>query len=538
MAETRTFTAVKSVRLINDSGSHYGNALGPYLSSGPFTGIQTRSEINIPLDWSGATQCTDAYLYLKVKDNSCIGGIMGASVRFFVEQLATDFPAGSATGSCTYSATNAEIWPGQAALATNRGIYTPASNPSVGDVIKVHITALMEALRAAGSGVLRLRLIACDSNGTTYDESGGSSTISFESVNGSYKPRIVVTVNTDTAPNAPTIATPAPTSGTPTTVASTTGRAVAVQWTQSDPDRGDTTSSVQIQVYPNASTDGAPGTALVDVTTALSGSPTTGTITVTIPLANARTQLRLRVRTKDKAGTWGAWTSLTNGRFQTAFTSLAPANPYFQNTTTNQPAIAGSISSADAGDYATQYEVQAYQDNVGGGSITAYAPGPQPIGGSPTRAQLAYQGIPVNAGDTLRWRHRIYGRDGVAGAWSSYMYVTFVTVTGPTGLSPTDRNTKILSLTPTITIGNVSNYDRYRIRFYRAGGLVFDSGVVTVASTATTAYVMAAGVAQWGDQLTYDCAIRITGNSALDPASPQYPIQFDTLPATTLAVSA
>lgn len=490
------------------------------------------------------------------KSTSEIHVAIGGSPQVRYQALTAAFSegGGSADGpngvGALWSTSAPTVYPGPTASGTTYGSGTQSTADAhwTGTDITGYFESIAPATVLKSDGVT-----PCGGN-TNYglrefsgDPTSAAKTIEFSSrrADSSAVGYVELVYSTNHPPSAPTVVYLAPKSAdddpavgsSPALIGSADGKTVSVRWTQNDADIGDYTAARQHQFYADGATDGTPGTALKDVTITSTGSPTSGTDT--IAGLSARTLLRHRMRTKDNNGAWGAWTLLANGEIQTAYRSSAPANPYFQVTTTTSPLIAGSINSADAGDTVTGYEVVVSQSGVAGGTVNLWAAGSGGgnIFGNPTRAQLNYAGVQLNPGDSFQYRHRIYGRDGAVGDWSSWISVTMLSVTGPTAMSPVDRNTKILSPVAALTIADAAVFDRYQFRIYRAGALIYDSGVVTVGSTTTVSPAIPAGIANFGDALTWDAAIRHTGNSALDPASPAYLIQIDTLPSTALTAS-
>lgn len=531
----RTFVCSKDAFL---NQPNQGNGRGNYLVVGPTSGDRNRVVLQFDANWAGGFSVAEALLDLTV-DDGCF--TQGPNVALHVKRIpnGTTFlegNKGAGGDSCGAFTDNGVVYPGPTTVATHQVDYNPGVQPVTGQRVSIDLTAMVQDCFADGDSSVRVMLLAGTVAAANEDNANNLVVFASSEQAAGVRPALQVRLVDNRAPTAPTVTMPESVAGTPPKVASYSGGLVPVTWVQHDADRDDYTAARQHQFYASSATDGTPGTPLKDVTIDSPSRPVRGTDEVST--GQTRRQMRERSRTRDNHGAWGAWSSLADALIQTAYKPRQPSNPYFQNTTTTSPVIAGSINSADPLDTVSGYEVEVYKDQVAGGSITMWAPGRLDIGGSPTRAQVTYGGLTINVGDKLRWRHRIYNRDNVPGDWSPFMYRTFYASTGPTAMSPTDTSTKQLSRTPTLTIADAANFDRYQWRLYRAGALIYDSGVTSIASTNSTGVAVPSGYANWGDLLTWDAAIRHTGNSALEAFSPQYSFYIDTLPSTTLAVSA
>lgn len=297
-----------------------------------------------------------------------------------------------------------------------------------------------------------------------------------------------------------------------------------------------------VQVFADGATDGAPGSELagffgagVDVG---GGSWRMGPIVI-----SARTLLRYRVRAYIEIPPPGAsqytdWTSLANGRIIGRWAVHAPSAPWMDKGP-DSPTIAGSLSVGDTDDYISGVEIEVYRDTAGG-AVTMWAPGVIGIGGSPTRSETPYAGVALSPGMVLRWHMRHVDRDATVGEWTSWQYTTVVAEAGPDNMSPLDPSTKLLTLTPDLTIANSVAFDAYRWRLFRGGSEIHDSGELAMASGTSIVVTPTAGLLAWGDgaatPLEWEAAIHRTGaGGGLGPFSPRRGLRIDTLPPATLA---
>ena len=277
------------------------------------------------------------------------------------------------------------------------------------------------------------------------------------------------------------------------------------------------------------------GTLKLDLTKVPTSSGPPNAYTVKATGLAARTAYRKRLRTRDDKGHWGAWTNLANGYIQTAYAVGLPLNPLMQSTP-DSPHVFGTINTLDASDFVTGWEGEFYLDNPDGSTTTLWAPGMQAIGGSSTRSDVTYAGAALNVGQTVRWRHRHQNRDGITGDWSPFYSTVITAQTGPTTMSPADTSTKLLTRTPTFTIGDAAAFTSYRYRIYRSGATVYDSGTVTVGSTTSVTPSVPSGVLSWGDgasgEMGWDAQVRG------ETYSPVRAFRVNSLPSTILIASA
>jgi len=249
------------------------------------------------------------------------------------------------------------------------------------------------------------------------------------------------------------------------------------------------------------------------------------------PPLPAQTAMRKRLRTQDQKGLWGAWTSLANGYIQTAYKPGVPANPSMGTDPNGPPHIFGTLNGPGT---ISGWEGNFYRDTPQG-RITLWASGMIDIGGG-TRSDVLYAGTTLNDADVVKWTHRHRNQDGVVGPFSSEYTTTMHTLVGPS-ITPSSNATKLLSRTAQITITFDVSSDGYQWRLYRAGALIYDSGLVTIGAAASVNVNLPAGIVNWGDNLEIEAADRAVGAVALGPFSPRSTLHVNALPSTTLTVS-
>ena len=540
MSKTKTWTCDKE-QSTGHFPANYGNGNDDHSPIGLYTIALYRDFLHFAEDWSGVYQIQKAVLRLTTTTEVHVA--FGGTPRIVIDRLTGSFSQGGGSeGSWTTTTT---VHPGPSATGSGEadsGTITTGHQRTV----DITITALIEAI--APSSVLDHTGSPCPNLTNyglrieSYDEASTGRTTEFYSRRSSsgYRPQVILTYSDNRPPAQPVVTDIAgAVSGTsdPVIVGSPAADELDLISSFVDPDGDDFSGDAQVQVFADGATDATPGVALVDIHASTSqGSD--NSVTAYTPGVPKRQTLRSRLRLQDARGAWSAWSSLSDplARFRTAYSIGAPTNAFMQTDPT-APHIYGSLNSGDPADYISSWEGEFYQD-TSGGAVTLWAPGVTGIGGTPTRSDITYGGTALNPGDVVRWRQRHYNQDGVPGAWSSYVNTTMATSTGPTTMTPSDVSTKLTTRTPTLTIGNAVNFDRYQYRIYRGGAIIYDSGVVTVGTTASVSPVVPAGYLTWGDTLTWDAVIRPTGNTVLDPFSPQRGMQVDSLPTTALSITA
>lgn len=539
---TKDFACSKEQSVADFSGSNRGNGNDDHAPIGLWSGTVFRELLQFDHDWTGVYQITKAELVL-TRTGGVHVGIGGAPK--IVGRRNTEGWSRDGGSENSWSAAAATHYGNQPASTSTGAASLLLPATSAGGTTKLDVTDIIEALAPATV----LRRDGTPGGGATNtnrgikllsdDEGTNNRTCEFYSMRApaGKRPFIRLTYSTNHPPSAPTITSPVG-STTPEPIGSTGGTTDTTTFVFMDEDVEDYPAQVETEYYSSGATDDATGAFLWSQISIPVATGSLNAYRVTISSLPARTGMRKRLRTKDDKGAWGAWTSLANGYVMTAYKPSAPAAPFMQ-TTADRPHIFGTIASPDTSDYVTGWEGEFYRDDTTG-TVTLWAPGKVEIGASPTRSDVEYSGTTLNPGDVVRWRHRHYNRDGVAGDWSPFYTTTILAQTGPTTMTPSDTGTKLLSRTAQLTIGNSSNFDGYQWRLYRSGVLLYDSGLTAVASTASTNVTLPTSggspLAQWGDELEWEAAIRPTGGS-LESFSPRRPIRVDALPSTLLSVS-
>jgi hypothetical protein len=559
MASTKTLKLVRSTRLAREGSFEAGAGADTRLPIGILTGDTRRHRAAMkPASGFPAGFFDDMAEVIEVRLRAYqvdwFRVVAGTNPQVRIRRITnTTWTEGS---SATLSSSNGggTTWPGPGSTATGE-VRSQQMTPGQGwkQITLWHRDSrpdgfakawLPASLGGSGAGMNGV-IVAQDGDDWTSDPGYTGTTNNAEWASddwgdGGKTPELEFVFESNHKPSAPTVTSPEPSGGGDAVlVASTAGTELTIDLLFVDEDAGDACPRVEIEVYGDAATDDS----LAPLIRA------TGSVTPTVVNATlrqyrykvtglpARTTLRFRVRTQDDSGAsnaWGAWTSLTDGRVQTAYVAGVPLNPVMQ-TRPDGPHILGTINSPDAGDFATAWEGEFYRDTQSG-RVTLWAPGPIQIGGAPTRSDVEYAGAALSPGDVVTWRHRHHNRDGVPGAWSPEYFTTIVAQVGPS-ISPGDTGTKLLSRTAQLTITFEASSDGYQVRLYRSGVLVHDTGVVTIGAAGSVNWNIPAGVANWGDRLDVEAASRPAGGS-LGPFSPRSGLQINTLPSTTLTASA
>jgi hypothetical protein len=460
--------------------------------------------------------------------------------------------AGQAEGtSPTLSSSNGggAVWPGPATHAGSevRGPAIPSGTGKwvkIADVTTPSKVWWPQSLGGTGSKVNgddMLGLVLAQDGDDWSGSPGFTSTtdnVEFASDDwgdGSKRLELRVFYDDNRPPSTPTVTSPEPGSTDGVVVGTTAGTELSVEYTYADQD-GDAIGAHELEVYPQSVTDETATTANRTATTgAVAPGDAIAFLKYRATIANlpARADLRYRLRVRDARGAWSGWTSLADGRFQTAH---RPGAPLQSVMTTNPEAvtIAGTLNGPGT---ISGWEGEFYRDTQQG-SVTLWAPGMQDIGGASTRSSVPWAGVQLNDGDVVRWRHRHRNEDGVVGDWSSWLTTTMRTPVGTT-ISPADTTTKLTTRTPTLTLTFPEASDAYRLLVRRNGEQIWDSGTVACTpGTSASAVIAAAAGLTWGDTFEVQAAGRPSGTSAAPgPFGPWTTLYITTLPTTSIAAS-
>lgn len=519
-----------------------GNGGDVHIVIGRDSGGTVYRDLLLPaFDWSGPFyRLISATLRLRASGSTHVGGSGTGTTR--VNRVSDPWVSTDA-GEGHWASSLPTVYPGPNVEAT--GQATLNHSTVAGTLVAIDITTIVGAWLpdtilkpdgvtfgdAATNHGIRVR---ADDESTTVD---AASFYGMRYGTSAYRPYIEIVYEDDTPPNAPIVT--APEEGDPAVIASTGANALTVSFLFSDPDAADSCQLVELEVYGDGATDGAPGTRIATsgpVAPTPLGSLNAHSVTATG--LTARTNQRYRLRTYD-GQQWGPWTSLADGRVFPAYTIGAPVASAMQSTP-DSPIVAGSLNSPDGNDYITGWEGEFYRDTPAG-SVSLWAPGMTDIGGTSTRSEVPYAGAQLLDGDVVRWRHRHRNRDAVIGAWSSWMTQRITVLVGPDAMSPTSVTTKLQTRTPTLTIAHSSPFTGYEWRLYRSGVLIHGEGGGVFAPATSKQVVVPEGKLNWGDggdlaPVEWEAAIELEGTSGIGPFSPRYPIRINALPATVLSM--
>jgi hypothetical protein len=185
--------------------TQYGNGTGTEITIGPAPSATPGNpdfkgrgvfEVDLTTVFSGITSVTAGSFIAKVAGTSCIG-TRGSTIRILLEELTVDFGNKSASGTCGLSsATNNTVWNISNNINTADRAFHSSGSHSAGDELEWDITDLLNRKLSEGATVLRFRLIACNSDGSAYDEATAGRRIQIYSVRhatSGNRPKISVT---------------------------------------------------------------------------------------------------------------------------------------------------------------------------------------------------------------------------------------------------------------------------------------------------------------------------------------------------------
>ena len=425
----------------------------------------------------------------------------------------TPFPA---SGWTTKSGYNWETqFAGGTYLTTPMAEETLSGVISNGSQIDIDVTALIQYVISNPSFTFRGFLLRID------DEAAGS-TSSFAQLNArtneagstnSLKPVLTVTYNSNTAPNAPTNLSP--NSGTVVTAKTLTG-------TFSDPDAGDSMSSVQVQI---ASDSGF--TSIIYDSGTVSSTGSTFSVTHTAALTY-NTTYYWRARTKDAAGLWGPYSAGDTFKQNTKPNTPTGLTPTGGATVTGlTPTFSGTASDPDTGDSIATARIKVYRSSDStlmwdsGDFASGVASFTKQYGsGGTTYFNLSY-------GTSYYWVASVKDTNNSSSSNSSSS--TFVTdVAGVTGMTPNTSNGStgwVKTLTPSFNFVTPANMNQYTLKIYDTNNtLIRTIGPTAVSPAATTlaaAYTYSGSPAlEWGTRYQWTVTWRDTAN-VTQPESPK-----------------
>ena len=425
----------------------------------------------------------------------------------------TPFPA---SGWVTKSGYNWETqFAGGTYLTTPMAQETLSGVISNGDQIDIDVTALIQYVISNPSFTFRGFLLRID------DEAAGS-TSSFAQLNArtneagstnSLAPVLSVTYNSNTAPNAPTNLSP--NSGTVVTAKTLTG-------TFSDPDAGDSMSSVQVQI----ASDSGFASIIYDSGT-VSSTGSTFSVTHTAALTY-NTTYYWRARTKDAAGLWGPYSAGDTFKQNTKPNTPTGLTPTGGATVTGlTPTFSGTASDPDIGDSISTARIKVYRssDNVfmwdSGDFASGVASFTKQYGsGGTTYFNLSY-------GTSYYWVASVKDTNNSSSSNSSSS--TFVTdVAGVTGMTPNTSNGStgwVKTLTPSFNFVTPANMNQYTLKIYDTNNTLIrtigPTAVSPAATTLGTAYTYSGSPAiEWGTRYQWTVTWRDTSN-VTQPESPK-----------------
>jgi hypothetical protein len=403
----------------------------------------------------------------------------------------TPFPA---SGWVTKSGYNWETqFAGGTYLTTPMAQETLSGVISNGQQIDIDVTSLIQYVISNPSFTFRGFLLRID------DEAAGS-TSSFAQLNArtneagstnTLAPVLNVTYNSNTAPNAPTNLSP--NSGTVVTAKTLTG-------TFSDPDAGDSMSSVQVQI----ASDSGFASIIYDSGT-VSSSGSTFSVTHTAALTY-NTTYYWRARTKDAAGLWGPYSAGDTFKQNTKPNTPTGLTPTGGATVTGlTPTFSGTASDPDAGDSIATARIKVYRssDNVlmwdSGDFASGVASFTKQYGsGGTTYFNLSY-------GTSYYWIASV--KDTNSSSSSNSSSSTFATdVAGVTGMTPNTSNAStgwVKTLTPSFNFVTPANMNQYTLKLYDTNNTLIrtigPTAVSPVSTTLSSAYTYSGSPAiEWG----------------------------------------
>jgi hypothetical protein len=532
----------KEQSVLDSGAGNSGNGKDDHAPIGLYSGHVYRELLRFDPDYGGAYQHIRSRLY--VRRTSEVHVVFGANPRVLVRRTTGAWQqGGGAEGSWSSGAST--VYPGPSTTTSGQADSLATLGTTDEGWDWIDITDIVDAILPTRV----LKSTGQDGGGApnhgimvlSFDQGSTGRTFEFYSCRApaSKRPYVEFTYSDNRPPDMPSVTgIVGAVAGTsdPVIVGTTGGDRLAVEYGYSDPD-GDAASQVELEIYPQATTD--------ETATNANRRATTGAIPVGAPIGQGSHRVtimglvpgadsRHRLRVRDARGQWSAWTSLADGRFRTAYRPGVPLNPVM-TTDRAAPTISGTLFGPGT---ISGWEGEFYRDDATG-RTTLWAPGMQEIGGSSTRSTIDYGGTtPLDDGQVVRWRHRHRNQDGVVGDWSPEYSTIMRTQVGPT-VSPSSTATKLTTRTPDITI-TADSFDGYAYRLFRGDTQIHppSSGgdtVIAVSATTSVVITLPEGLLAWGETFGFQAAVRPATSGQLGLFSPIVTLYIDTLPATTIA---
>lgn len=361
-----------------------------------------------------------------------------------------------------------------------------------------------------------------------------------------YDPYIELTYEDNLAPTAPidleptgdavVLATSVATTGRPTGAdGSTTVQprgTVTFQGTFQDPDAGDTLDGAYLEVYED---DGVTLAIGGEWTTSGDGDPVGVVWNVAMPGVPTGRFLKWRGRNYDQDFAEGAWSPL-----QRFWANGAPGAPISLSVNTDSltPTFRGTISDPDGGTMGAawvQVRDPSTLENLWDSGWMSQVPGTVRFVETYSTSATGLQfGVPV------QWRAKVQDDQGQEGPYTAWQSLTPVEVLGPSNMTPRDTNTKVDTLTPSLSIAHLAAFDFYELEVYDnpdgIGTPLWDVPLTSMASATSKVVVYAGAPLAWGRTYWWRARIRNTSTLVYAPETSiteaiLYPFYVNSLPA-------
>lgn len=466
---TKTFTlaCTADARLREpNQGAGASSALPVGLASG----ADYRSILKFAMpNWSGEGIRRITAAKVRLFHSTQVYVARGSSPRVKVWRVLSNWSEGSADG---LSSSNAVRWDNMPTRTASE--EADSGTLSTSDTATIDIGILTMARKWAPTSVesgggqthYGVLLVAYDEASTTRTDEFWSS----EYGTSGKRPVLILTVETNTAPGAPTITAPKTNeSGSADLAPATavgTARNVHFTGSRNDPDAGDYVTKVEIAIHSDSATDASPGSALISRTIAVAGAPTSYGVDVDVHTLSigTGTAYRYRARTYDREGVVGPWSSLVDGRF-TPNTRPAYAANRAVDSGTQTPNFYGSLVDPDPNASLAAVRIVVIQDVAGGGTLTKWDQWVDVAGG--TRFAVAYAGSTLEVGQRYRCAVDVRDNAGAESGLAPYVEWTVGEITGPDNMTPRNIESKVNSLQPVLTIGHSSAFTAHDLQVAR-----------------------------------------------------------------------
>jgi hypothetical protein len=464
------------------------------------TAYRVRSLIYFPISFSGISSITSASLILTTSTAHNSWGSATKTLNVARSLVPWTEEAGSEN---SWTSNTSNVYNGYTYHNTAGTDYDTTDQTSVSvsgtrpSTVTIDVTAQVNTWFGGATNNGFILYLSTETLDTHYAEF-----FSREYATSSARPTLNITYQTNTAPTAPTVNSPAGGS------ALRQDGGVTFNFTQNDVDANDYISGYQIQVSATSGDFTSP--VIDDTVTSVTG--TLSTISKVYARSNGLTPLTTyywRVRTRDSAGAWSPFSSDTANTFKI---NLAPSTPSGLSpsdtvVTTLTPTFTATSSDTDSGDRIAYANAKLY---LASNNSLVWNSGDVAV--SANGAFAISSGVTLSPSTAYYWTSYTKDTFGYSSEVSSS--ASFTTFAGGVTLSTPNDDTNtgwVKTLTPTFTFTATSNISAYTLKVYDTSGSLYTTVSGTPTPATSISYTYASTALQWNNRYFWTVAATVGG---------------------------